>query len=601
MLTKVMERLDKIEPLLDACNDEELKICAGFLADRITNPDSYVTFLGETSSGKSTLINGLIGAPELIMRARPSTGAITEVELCDGNVREYYAINKDASIETIDRATFLRLTETPDKMLQRLKLKIGTGNNQYHHMRIFDTPGYGSIVAEHEEILKEFLPNSDVVVYTVRYNIGVQENDYCFLRFLHELIREDAEMILVINCCPVSVVPEHDNRIREIKKYVSDILGVSPHTFVIKREACKNEDDYPLPRAHDMWNYISGIVNGEAHQAVLEHAFNEYVTDLYKKCDAIISSRYIQAQLADEDIKAMNAIGHETAEKLREAIPKLIEPAFEKIERNLPGKFDQAAESAKKQIFEEIENSHSIDKDQQIAYIQSHLLPFAISKYSLDIQDYIGVILEQLNKELDDYINKIITDYQLHIQLKLNNHVEAAVKNSASKLVERVGTQLLKQVFTKFGGAGGANAGVANAASHLLKELGNMFGKTFSRETHNALKHFLARIGATSMRAISIGITVFAEAVMMIIDYATWKGKLKKAVANGVDKWKETTLPSAVDDIRECRQRNINMVAQIADSFENDLNNSEKPQSDQLLELVKMSKEIGKSIGIVED
>ena len=63
----------------------------------------------------------------------------------------------------------------------------------------------------------------------------------------------------------------------------------------------------------------------------------------------------------------------------------------------------------------------------------------------------------------------------------------------------------------------------------------------------------------------------------------------------------ETALPSAVDDLRECRRKNIDTVAKIADSFENELDNSEKPQSDHLLKLVKMSQEIGKSIGVVED
>ena len=58
MFDDLMNKLDKIEPLLEIVNDSSLTAGAHFLAERIENPNSYVTFLGETSSGKSTLING---------------------------------------------------------------------------------------------------------------------------------------------------------------------------------------------------------------------------------------------------------------------------------------------------------------------------------------------------------------------------------------------------------------------------------------------------------------------------------------------------------------------------------------------------------------
>lgn len=600
MLEDVMSRLDEIEPLINECGDEELKACAGFLADRIINPDSYVTFLGETSSGKSTLINGLIRSPELIMMSRPSTGAITEVELCDGEIREHFAINKNASIEKISADVFRKLTITPDDDLQRLKLKIGIRDNKFHHMRIFDTPGYGSIMSEHEEILKDFLPNSDLVIYTVRYSIGVQENDYAFLGFLHELIREDTEVVLVINCCPESINVANDARVREICKYVKGIIGFEPKTFFVKKEFCEDEEGYPLPKALDLWGYISEVVNGEARRDTLEAVFNDYVTELYKKCDGLIYSSYIQSKLDNESLQELNRIGHETADQLRKAIPELINPTFEMIKRNLPGKFDDVATLVEKDINNEIQKSHGIDKDQVTAYVNAHLLPHTIGKYCSEIQIYIGTIIEDLNDKVNDYIAKQVADYKMNVELKINSHVEMAIKNSASKLAERVGTQLLKQVLTKFGGAGGANAGIANAASHLLKKIGEIFGKTFSRETHNALKHFLAKIGATSMRAVGVAITVFTESVMLIVDYSTWKSKLRGAVGKAVKEWKEKALPAAKTDIEECWTSNVKRINDIADSFEQELCSIDSSQSDKLLELVRKSEEIGRKIGVKE-
>ena len=53
------------------------------------------------------------------------------------------------------------------------------------YARIFDTPGYGSIVAEHEEVLKDFLPNSDFVVYTINYkNLSIVPLGLCLIFML---------------------------------------------------------------------------------------------------------------------------------------------------------------------------------------------------------------------------------------------------------------------------------------------------------------------------------------------------------------------------------------------------------------------------------
>ena len=68
-----------IQKLIDAINDEELSTLSKFMRSRISSPESYVTMLGETSSGKTTLINGLLNERLLKTSAVPTTGAIVEV------------------------------------------------------------------------------------------------------------------------------------------------------------------------------------------------------------------------------------------------------------------------------------------------------------------------------------------------------------------------------------------------------------------------------------------------------------------------------------------------------------------------------------------
>lgn len=124
MLKDCLNKMDILEPLVKSTKDEEISILSKFLYDRIENSDSYLVFLGETSSGKSSIINGLLGESVLPVKASPSTATITEIQLSLENVQdEYYAINKNATIEKINKKLFVDLCEHPDAELKRLKLK----------------------------------------------------------------------------------------------------------------------------------------------------------------------------------------------------------------------------------------------------------------------------------------------------------------------------------------------------------------------------------------------------------------------------------------------------------------------------------------------
>ncbi len=597
MFNDLMEKLDKIEPLLNIVTDEKLTAGAHFLAERIENPNSYVTFLGETSSGKSTLINGLIGKKILSVKASPTTGAITEVELCPEKEDSFYSIKSNATFEKIDLNKFIHLSEYPDNDIQRLKVKTHTDKPSLMNLRVFDTPGYGSIVEKHEEILKDFLPNSDVVIYTVSYKIGIQEEDYSFLGFLGELVREDTEVILVINFCPPDVNVKN-KRVTEILQYVSSILGKTPALFCVPFIRTEQENEYPLPAANDLWDYVSEVINSPKHIAHLHEAFDEYINELYNSCDAIISTEYIKSCMSEQAVKEIIDEQKKTESRIRQAIPELIIPTFDSINKRLPELFDRAEENIISSLNDTIDASNTGRMDEMITYINSHYLPYAVKKENAEINSYLELKLDDLNRRVDDYINKEIMDLSGQISIRLNTYTESTVKNVSGKIAARLTTSGLKSVFASFGGAGGANAGIANAASHLLKKAGNVFGKTFSRETHNALKQFLAKIGATSMKAVGAAITVLVELVMVAVEYSTWKPKLKKKVREGVEKWRSTTLPEALKQIEDLKQENIKNVQQIADEMTALFSDEMDTDNKVVQEHMKLSESIGKEIGV---
>lgn len=595
---KLMEKLDALEPLLDACGEPQLQAIAMFLADRIASRESFVTFLGEISSGKSTLINGLLQRKLLPVKACPTTGAISEIILTpDNSADAFYAVTRSAECREIDRDECMQLIEEPEEELARVRIVTHCPYAYLKNMRIFDTPGYDSIMSEHEEILKEFLPNSDVVIYTVSYKIGIQQNDYAFLGFLRELLREDAEIVLVINRCPAGT-EKTGARIREIRQYASDILLCRPHCFLVP-DVIPEDDSYPLPPAARMWEYVAASVSSERRRQALYDAFDGYILDIYNECRERILRKQAAMQLDADELTCLAEEQRKFAQRVRNAVNEILIPGFDRIRELIPGRINDAAENSKRQIRQAIADCPKAKMQEMIAYTNVHLMPFTIKREAEEVQHFIETYLEEINEQVDDYLNKEIEDFNYNISVKISTTKSAVIKSLASKAANRAGYRALLRYFGAFGGKGGANAGIANAASHALKKIGDLFGKTFARETHNSLKHFLAKIGATSMRTVGIAISVLIEAATLLIDYNTWQGRLSKQVGPAIDKWAEETIPTILNDLEELKQQNIRTITEIADEYEQAFDTDLQGCSMGEIEaLVRKCDAVGKRIGV---
>lgn len=572
MFKKQLEKLKALKPIIDATGSDEVLILTKFLYSRLKDPSSYVVFLGETSSGKSSIINGLLGENILPVSAAPSTASITEIELTtDLEQDEYIAITKDATVQRLQgKGDFEMLAKNPTADISRLKLRKKVLETQdLKGLRIFDTPGYNSIVDEHEEVLKDFLPNCDIVVYTIGYKIGVQDEDFHFLRFLRELIRPDVEIILLINRCPENT--NYDNpRIKEVLRYSTDIIGKEPTLFLADNVAPEEGALYALPEVPRLWNYINLCLSTESRLDDLRDAFDSFLDDLYLKCDAIIQSRYIAAEMSEKELIESLEAQRELALSIREAIPNLIEPTFEAIKNSLPKRFDIIVENSTEILVEDINKEKRLNKDDKVAYINMHLLPHTIKCETRDvIQDYIDVVLTDLNDQVDDLIQKETIKFNNKISIIITSNKKIAAENILLKLGSKFGTSSLNKYFMAFGGAGGANAGVANAASHLLKRGGNIFGKTFSRNTHNGLKHFLKKIGATSMKRVAGAVAILIELLAFAVDVGMWKITTRKKVKKALKMWRASTVPVVLEDLEKLKEENVKTVMQIAEEFEN--------------------------------
>jgi GTP-binding protein EngB required for normal cell division len=561
----LQETMDRILPIIEKTDDSSLRPMFDLLQERIDYPESFVTLLGETSSGKSSLINGLLGEQVLHVASKPTTGTI--VELYEYDVESEitpYALLKNARLRRLTKEQFQEQSIQPPVDVARLRLNIPKMPRDLAGMRLFDTPGYGSIHQEHEEVLKEFIPNSDVIIYVVNYRVGIGANDAEFLQYIEHFIQEDIRFFLVINRAPEGTLSS-DVRINEIVRYARDLLHADVEFFIVNSIP---GDGVKLPEAVDLWEAVRKEVQSDKRKQLVGAVLGNYQIQLLQQAEYFWQHRMVISKASEEEIQAVQNEIEKLQDKKLEA-KQLIDETFNRLQKLIPKYFLDAKNKMDEAIVEEINHANKwTSAEECTGYIETHVMPRFEKLERKHIMFAIERELTLLNEQLEELVNEAIVNFETRIDI-ISNHFEPIVEGIGKKIAHRATDGALKTFLAQYGGRGGAGAGVANLAKKCLKYAGKLVGKTFSRDTHNAVASLLKKIGATSTRNLSIAVSLFIEGVFYVIEANRWQGRLVDDVKKGTKKWKEDTIVMVLKDLEELRAVNHQNLNDSLDDYLN--------------------------------
>ena len=141
--------------------------------DRLAADETIeVGFLGEYSSGKSLLINSLVGQEELLpVQVEPTTARLGRVAAVEGlEVPRLFVLREDGTVQETDRGTF---EDVAHGRLAGQNLAWCPPARSFPAGFVFvDTPGLGSLNETHAEITFGVLPLLDAAVICVDMNQG---------------------------------------------------------------------------------------------------------------------------------------------------------------------------------------------------------------------------------------------------------------------------------------------------------------------------------------------------------------------------------------------------------------------------------------------
>jgi small GTP-binding protein len=182
-----------------------------------------LVIVGEFNSGKSTLINALLGEQLLEDGVTPTTHRIHCLTWGEASSRE----TDGSGVEHI---------QAPIDILRQIQ--------------IVDTPGTNALDRDHETLTQSFVPRSDLVVFVTSADRPLTESERAFIEGIREWGKK---LVLVINKMDFLGSDEDRHQVEAFVRENSEkILGFEPHVFPVSARqalAAKLSADNPAPTA----------------------------------------------------------------------------------------------------------------------------------------------------------------------------------------------------------------------------------------------------------------------------------------------------------------------------------------------------------------
>ncbi|HEY9013464.1 MAG TPA: dynamin family protein, partial [Gemmatimonadales bacterium] len=263
---------------------------------------------GEFNSGKSSFINGLLGQRVLPEGVTPTTDRI--------NVLRY---GPEVS-EQLREAYLLERTH-PAEVLREIS--------------VVDTPGTNAIIRRHEELTRDYVPRSDLVLFVTSADRPFTESERAFL----EQIREwGKKIVFIVN--KVDILSRQEDR-EEVIRYVAEnaesLLGEAPHIFAVSARQAMEARGLPVSEeAEELWResgfeevedfLLNTLDQEERVRLKLLNPLNVGLRLASKYKDATFERLKLLAQ----DVEALQNIDQQLAvyhqEMLRDFEPRLARP-----------------------------------------------------------------------------------------------------------------------------------------------------------------------------------------------------------------------------------------------------------------------------------
>jgi small GTP-binding protein len=204
LLAAERELLSEVREALAALGGDEREIAAVRQATADLDDLFLLVVVGEFNAGKSALLNVLLGGPYVEEGVTPTTAQVT--------ILRYGEHEQERRL--------------PDGVLERtLPAPL------LRELSIVDTPGTNAIIRRHEELTRDFIPRSDLVLFVTSADRPFTETERAFMEHIRAWGKK---VLLLVN--KIDLLRD-DAELAKVRSFVGEgvarLLGFTPEVFPI--------------------------------------------------------------------------------------------------------------------------------------------------------------------------------------------------------------------------------------------------------------------------------------------------------------------------------------------------------------------------------
>ena len=528
-----IEALRKLATVAQELDNNEISVALGNLAERVERNEWLVLLLGETSAGKSTWVNTLLGTYLLPATSDPTTGIVVEIRFAQVDAPRYTAIARDGARRDIDRHQLVTLCRRPEDTwrlrvvwpLSQAADLPGLSRETLKGLVLVDAPGYNACYREHEQVLGAVLPEADAVVHLLNYRRGFTPEDKQFLDILHNGLRLETPPAFVYG---VNWIPPGGGA-RKIAAMNAALMEQLNAKAELRPLALIPGSEPAMIWSDSLWRDLVDAASAtDRADRILRHAamvgllFAEVLSE-----ELVARATVNQAGLDELDHIRGVIEGYSEAEKRGQ---RLIASA----QRDMQAVIGRTCSRARDTIWSEVnsavdEASRFTEASSCGAYVRDHIIPHQVQVAVDRLEVQLMRRTDGLAEELEQLAVGVERSQVPPLRVR-NPHWEH-VRNAAA---ERATRRLTEFAFTRYlqslGGAAGPNAGFVNLAKKVVSKAGRLVGKQFPVEVYYGMGATLRRIGLSASVASAALAAVVIESLAYLYKVVRWKQKLRAVV-----------------------------------------------------------------------
>ncbi|MBX3064621.1 MAG: dynamin family protein [Anaerolineae bacterium] len=359
-----------------------------------------VVVIGEFNAGKSTFVNALLGDTVLPMGITPTTDMI---EL----------------IRYSPLAT--RMPNVRDDAVREWKHP----NTGIPGVVIVDTPGTGSVFSKHEQIAKNFLHRSDLVIFVISAKRAFADTERLYLELAKNYGKK---IIIVINQIDLLDTKEQNDVRAFVQRQVNELLDLRPPIFMVSAKKALNGEK--------SGGLLSGLIGGKddyglnAVRTYLKETFEQVPPAKQKLLTHLELARRLLQKYVGEVQSKLSLIGADT--NAAEDLQREIEQQASNLDRQLNSTLVEVHN-----IFEAVRKRGDKFVEKNIRIVRATIR--GVDKDALQKEferDVIGDVIQRLTSTQEFYVNALVDSGRAYWRgvLERLNRMDALLKEEAASM-----------------------------------------------------------------------------------------------------------------------------------------------------------------------